>query len=83
MDDVRNRMAADEALFYDDRTIRCFLAGLAMSRLHLLQGISGTGKTSLPRAFAKALGGHADIVAVQAGWRDRQDLLGYYNAFDK
>ena len=83
VDDVRNRMAADEALFYDDRTIRCFLAGLAMSRLHLLQGISGTGKTSLPRAFAKALGGHADIVAVQAGWRDRQDLLGYYNAFDK
>ena len=80
---VRNRMAADEKLFYDESTIRCFLAGLAMSRLHLLQGISGTGKTSLPRAFAQALGGHADIVAVQAGWRDRQDLLGYYNAFDK
>ena len=33
-----------------------FLGGLAMSRLHLLQGISGTGKTSLPLAVARALG---------------------------
>jgi hypothetical protein len=82
--DLRNRMAASSpALFYGERTIRCFLAGLAMSRLQLLQGLSGTGKTSLPRALAAALGGRSDIAAVQAGWRDRQDLLGYYNEFDK
>lgn len=81
---ARNRMASRRApLYYDAETVRCFLGGLAMSRLHILQGISGTGKTSLPNAFAEALGGRADKIPVQAGWRDRQDLVGYYNAFDK
>jgi hypothetical protein len=79
------RMATDhrKPLHYDLPTLRCFLAGMAMSRLHILQGISGTGKTSLPVAFAEALGGRSDNIAVQAGWRDRQDLLGYFNSFDK
>ncbi|MCS6915431.1 MAG: AAA family ATPase [Myxococcota bacterium] len=54
-----------------------------MGPLVLLQGISGTGKTSLPLAFARAMGTRATVVEVQAGWRDPQDLLGHYNAFEK
>lgn len=65
------------------KDIRLFVAGLAMSKLHILQGISGTGKTSLAKAFAKAMGGFCTDIAVQAGWRDRDDLLGNYNAFEK
>jgi hypothetical protein len=84
VDFARTKMAnRPTPLYYDLETIRCFLGGLSMSRLHILQGISGTGKTSLPVAFADALSGRSDKIAVQAGWRDRQDLLGYYNAFDK
>jgi hypothetical protein len=67
-------------LFYPETELRCFLAGMAQSRLALLQGISGTGKTSLPIGVARALGASCEVVAVQAGWRDRQDLLGHYNA---
>lgn len=63
--------------------IQLLIAGLAMSQLHIFQGISGTGKTSLAKAFAKAVGGHCTDIAVQAGWRDRDDLLGHYNAFEK
>jgi hypothetical protein len=70
-------------LYYSARDIRVFLGGLAMSRLHILQGISGTGKTSLPAAFARAIDAGHKVVAVQAGWRDRQDLLGHYNAFER
>ncbi|HMV38097.1 MAG TPA: AAA family ATPase [Plasticicumulans sp.] len=70
-------------LHYPEQTIRLFLGGLAMSRLHILQGISGTGKTSLAVAFAKAVGGHCTVVPVQAGWRDRDDLLGHFNAFER
>ena len=81
VDDLRDRIA-ESGLFYSDRTLRCFVAGLAASRLHLLQGISGTGKTSLPLAFAKAIGAGHTVIPVQAGWRDRQDLIGHYNAFD-
>jgi hypothetical protein len=82
VDEVRHRIAADK-LFYREKDIRAFLAGLAASRLHLLQGISGTGKTSLPLAFAKAIGAFSSLIEVQSGWRDRNDLLGYYNAFER
>lgn len=83
---------AAQNLFYSINDIRLFIAGLAMSKLHLLQGISGTGKTSLARAFARAINNASDeqqeknyceIVRVQAGWRDREDLLGHFNAFEK
>lgn len=85
---LQHRIAAEplrpgEPLFFSLRDLRVFVAGVAMSRLHLLQGISGTGKTSLPLAFARAVGGGSDVVEVQAGWRDRQDLLGHYNTFER
>ena len=70
-------------LYYDENVIRSFVSGLAMSRLNILQGISGTGKTSLPEAFADAIGGHFQTIEVQSGWKDRQDLIGYYNTFEK
>ncbi len=81
VEDLRHRIAG-AGLYYDDRDLRCLLAGLAASKLHILQGISGTGKTSLPLAFAKEIGAGSALVAVQAGWRDRQDLVGHFNAFD-
>lgn len=74
---------APPALYYSDKDVRLFLAGLASSRLHLLEGISGTGKTSLPLAFTAAVHGASTVVEVQAGWRDRQDLLGHYNTFER
>ncbi|MBE9396815.1 AAA family ATPase [Pontibacterium sp. N1Y112] len=70
-------------LYYREKDIRLFLGGLAMSNLHILQGMSGTGKTSLAKAFAKVVGGNCTDIAVQAGWRDKDDLLGHYNAFEK
>lgn len=77
------RAESDVELFYPLEDIRMLLGGLAMSQLHVFQGISGTGKTSLAKAFAKAMGGFCTDIAVQAGWRDRDDLLGHYNAFER
>ncbi|WP_329013150.1 hypothetical protein [Streptomyces sp. NBC_00690] len=72
-------------LAYRRSDLRLVLAGMAMSRLHLFQGISGIGKTGLGRALATAFGsaGSVAVVPVQAGWRDPQDLMGYYNSFDR
>lgn len=84
--ELRQRIAQAEPgtpLYYGIDEIRVLLGGLAMSQLHVFQGISGTGKTSLAKAFAKAMGGFCTDIAVQAGWRDRDDLLGHYNAFEK
>ena len=84
--DLQNRIAKaekDVVLYYDLKDLQKFVAGLAMSQLHVFEGISGTGKTSLVKAFAKAVGGYVTTVPVQAGWRDRDDLIGHYNAFEK
>jgi len=83
--DIQQAIAqvTENKLYYDANTLRSFIAGLSMSRFSILQGISGTGKTSLPKAFAKAIGGNFGIVEVQSGWKDRQDLIGYYNTFEK
>ncbi|PVZ64502.1 AAA family ATPase [Pelagibaculum spongiae] len=70
-------------LYYQEHDVRVFLAGLAMSRLHILQGMSGTGKTSLAKAFTRVVGGSCTDISVQAGWRDKDDLLGHYNAFER
>lgn len=91
-DYVQQVMAnGDRAFYYTKQVIAAFLAGLHMSNITLLQGISGTGKTSLPREFTRALASSPDykglnapyrICAVQSGWRDNMDLMGYYNAFE-
>ena len=70
-------------LFYELDDLRIFMGGLAMSQLHILQGMSGTGKTSIVKAFAKVVGGNCTDIAVQAGWRDKFDLIGHYNSFEK
>lgn len=84
--ELQQRIAQAEPgtrLYYPIDDIRTLLGGMAMSQLHVFQGISGTGKTSLAKAFAKAMGGFCTDIAVQAGWRDSDDLLGHYNAFEK
>lgn len=70
-------------LYYEERIVRLFLAGLSSTRLIILQGISGTGKTSLPYAWGKFLENESLIASVQPSWRDRTELFGYFNEFTK
>jgi len=80
---IANPVYERPGLFYRIQDIRSFIGGLAMSKMMILQGISGTGKTSLAVAFAEVVGGGREIIEVQAGWRDRDDLIGHYNSFEK
>lgn len=82
-DQFRNFCASQMKLYYEPKIIRLFLASFASTRLIILQGISGTGKTSLPYAFGKFLKNDATIVSVQPSWRDRSELFGYFNEFTK
>ena len=79
----RNFAASRMGLYYEPNTIRLFLAAFASTRLIILQGISGTGKTSLPYSFGKFLQNDATIASVQPSWRDRTELFGYFNEFTK
>ena len=79
----RNFACSRMNLYYDIRIIRLFLAAFASTRLIILQGISGTGKTSLPYSFGKFLEVDAQIASVQPSWRDRSEIFGYFNEFTK
>ena len=70
-------------LYYTPEIIRRFVAGMASSKLLILEGISGTGKTSLPHSFSRFLENPATMVSVQPYFRDRTELLGYFNEFSK
>ena len=70
-------------LSYTPQTIAKFVAGLGATKLSILQGMSGTGKTSLPKIFLEALMGNCEIVEVESSWKDKNELIGYYNEFSK
>lgn len=82
-DYFRNYACSQLKLFYEPRVIRLFFAAFATTRIIILQGISGTGKTSLPYAVGKWLGNPATIASVQPSWRDRTEIFGYFNEFTK
>ncbi len=75
--------ASQMKLYYTPEIVRRFVAGMAASKLLILEGISGTGKTSLPYSFSRYLYNPATIVSVQPSFRDRSELLGYFNEFSK
>lgn len=79
----RNFAASKLKLYYKIDVIRQLFAGMATSKLIILEGISGTGKTSLAYALGKFFNFDAAIIPVQPSWKDRSELLGYYNEFTK
>ncbi len=82
-DDFRKFAALKLHLYYTESQIRVFISSLAVSKILILQGMSGTGKTSLAYAFGEFIGNPSTIVPVQPMWKERSDLLGYFNEFTK
>lgn len=79
----RNFAASRLGLYYDMEVIRQTFATFGAAKLLILQGISGTGKTSLPYALGQFIENPSLICSVQPSWRDRTELFGYYNDFTK
>ena len=79
----RNYLAKHEKLYFDEDTIRFFISGLGTSHFMILEGLSGTGKSSLPRYFSKFCGANLLFVPVQTTWRDKTSMFGYFNDFSK
>ncbi len=73
--------ATELKLYYDISDIRKFIAALGVSPIIILQGMSGTGKTSLACAFGKFVHRDAAVIPVQPMWKERSDMLGYFNEF--
>ncbi len=79
----REFACSEMGLYYSSEVVRRFVAGMAASKLLILEGISGTGKTSLPYSFSRYIDNPATIVSVQPSYRDRTEVLGYFNEFSK
>ncbi len=76
-------LAKTQKLYFDIDTVRFFISGFAASHFEILEGLSGTGKSSLPRYFAEFIGANVLFMPVQATWRDKTSIIGFYNEFSK
>jgi hypothetical protein len=63
----------------DPRTLRRYHLALKTRGFVVLSGLSGTGKTWLAEAYARAVGARHALVAVAPNWTTNEDLLGYHN----
>lgn len=77
----RDYLAANYKLYFDIDTIRFFISGFGAGHFEILEGLSGTGKSSLPRYFAEFIGANVLFMPVQATWRDKSNIFGYFNEF--
>ncbi|WP_083957698.1 McrB family protein [Tateyamaria omphalii] len=78
---VERRLRA-KGLDYPARTLRAFHAAMKVNettQMAVLAGISGTGKSQLPRQYAAGMGIGFLQVPVQPRWDSPQDLMGFYN----
>ena len=73
-------------LKFPDRVLHAFHTALKVNEISpitVLAGISGTGKSLLPRRYAEGMGMHFVSLAVQPRWDSPQDLFGFYNYLEK
>lgn len=72
-------------IVFPRRLLRSFHTALKtaeMSPLTVLAGVSGTGKSLLPKLYAHFGGLYFHSVAVQPNWDGKESLLGYFNSID-
>lgn len=79
----RHFAASKLKLYYSEKMIRLFVSAIASTKLVILQGISGTGKTSISLAWGNFVKHPSCVASVQPSWRDRTDIFGYLNEFTK
>lgn len=73
-------------LSFPPRVLNAFHTALKtadMSPLVVLAGISGTGKSQLPKRYAEGMGINFVSLAVQPRWDSPQDLFGFFNHLEK
>lgn len=74
---------------FSPEIITNFYLSLKTKPFVILAGISGTGKSLLPREFGKSIYGETDyqdyftMIPVRPNWNDSTDLLGYFDPLSK
>lgn len=74
------RTASKEGLLYEEKDLINFHVSVKSSRLVILAGMSGTGKSRLVTLYSESLGlpeKQVRILPVRPSWMDDGDILGY------
>ncbi len=72
-------------VFYPKRLLYMFhtaLKSASLSPLSVLSGVSGTGKSELPKLYVHFGGLNFLSIAVQPTWDSPESLMGYFNAIE-
>ncbi len=71
-----------EGMRLSDSLLRRYHLGLKTRGFVILSGVSGSGKTWLAEAYARAVGARRQVVPVAPNWTTNEDLLGYRSPLD-
>ena len=72
----------DKGFDVPDRLLYAFHTSLKtsdMSSLTVMAGVSGTGKSAIPKLYAEAMGIFFSPLAVEPRWDSPKDLMGFFN----
>lgn len=72
-------------LRFNPRIVKAFHTALKTaewSPLTVLAGVSGTGKSELPRLYSHFGGLYYEPLSVQPNWDSQESMLGYFNSID-
>lgn len=80
------KVKSDEyGIVFNERILKAFHTALKTSEwspLTILAGVSGTGKSELPRLYSHFGGIVFESVPVQPNWDSQEAMLGYFNSID-
>ena len=72
-------------LHFNPRILKAFHTGLKTSEwspLTVLAGVSGTGKSELPRLYSHFGGIFFEPLSIQPNWDSQESMLGFFNSID-
>lgn len=72
-------------LHFNPRILKAFHTALKTaewSPLTVLAGVSGTGKSELPRLYSHFGGIYFEPISVQPNWDSQESMLGFFNSID-
>jgi len=81
---IQDKMG-EAGFVFADRLLKAFHTSLKISEwspITVLAGVSGTGKSELPRLYSRFGGINFMPVAVQPNWDSQESMLGYFNSLD-
>ncbi|MDQ4077928.1 MAG: DUF3578 domain-containing protein [Chloroflexota bacterium] len=68
---------AGSGFIFEPWQIAAYITALRTKPFIILAGVSGTGKSKLPKLVSEATGGKSQLIPVRPDWTDSSDVLGY------